>query len=90
MYYYYLHHHVTLSSQDNIYKTSVFPFSPFAESLYMDSTILTLLICQQGQYANNLQLAKYIDQPSQSEWGLTLLWLYPIQGRLHPRPPLTP
>ena len=65
-------------------------YSPLAESLHMDSAISTLLISQRAQYANNLQLAKHLDPPSQSEWGLTIWQLYLIQGRLHTRPPLTP
>ena len=63
---------------------------PLAESLHMDSAISTLLLSQRARYANNLQLAKYLDPTSQSEWGLTIWWLYLIQGRLHLRPPLTP
>ena len=64
--------------------------SPIAESLHIDSAISTLLISQRAQYVNNPELAKYLDPPSQSEWGLTIWWLYLIHGRLHPRPPLTP
>ena len=45
---------------------------------------------QWGRYADNPQLAKYLDPPLQNEWSLTIWWLYHIQSRLQPRPPLTP
>ena len=83
-----LHRIVMSSSQDYIYsiRTSLF-FPPCL--VPKDSALLTLLIPQLGQYANNPQLAKYFDPPLHSEWGLTIWWLYHIQSRLHPRPPLT-
>ena len=59
------------SSQDNIDNTiTSLSFPPCL--IPKDLALSTLLIPQQGQYANNPQLAKYFDPPLQSEWGLTI------------------
>ena len=67
------HHIVMPSSMDSTNSTMSSPFwPPIPDS--KESALLTHLIPknQQGQYANNPQLAKHLDPPFMNVWGLII------------------